>query len=220
MTIQKIQIINFGSVQFFQNSLNPHLTVIETKYLSEITTAIEMVLCNKVVSSLPNEWIKSDTEIIAEICINDMIYHVFINTDSSPLPTLNLRVTDDSGREMTTQYLSMLSRNLDPDMIESFDGHDKSILLRPDKHLSQTEETLFSYICFLSVAEFCSNIDAIQNQHYAKKPLLIKHFLEYLDEATEMGDLIHRTLALKHQIILVTLPIKKEILNKWIGDQP
>ncbi len=211
ITIKNFQVINLGSVQFYQTSPHPHLTVIETKYLSEITTAIEIVLCNKTVSSPSNKWIKCDTEITAEICLNDMVYHVLINADRSARPTLVMHATDDSGREMTTQYLSMLSRCL---AIESFDGHDKAILLRRAEYLSQTEETLFSYIHFLNVAEYCSNIDAIPG-----KPLLIKHFLEYLDEATEMEGLIHRTLALKRQILIVTLPTKKEILNRWIGEQ-
>lgn len=70
-----------------------------------------------------------------------------------------------------------------------------------DVILSQTEEKLFLYVCFLNIAEFWNNIES-------------------LDESTEIGNLIKRTLTLNRQVIITTLPIEKEILNRWIGDTP
>lgn len=86
--------------------------------------------------------------------------------------------------------------------------------------LSQTEEKLFLYICFLNIAEFWNDIESIRNLHNVTKPLLIKNFLEYLDESAEIENLIKRTLTLNRQVIIATLPIEKETLNKWIGDIP
>ena len=89
-----------------------------------------------------------------------------------------------------------------------------------DVFLSQTEEKLFLYICFLNIAEFWNDIESIRNLHNVTKPLLIKNFLEYLDESAEIENLIKRTLTLNRQVIIATLPIEKETLNKWIGDIP
>ena len=86
--------------------------------------------------------------------------------------------------------------------------------------ISQTEEKLFLYICFLNIAEFWNDIESIRNLHNVTKPLLIKNFLEYLDESAEIENLIKRTLTLNRQVIIATLPIEKETLNKWIGDIP
>ena len=78
---------------------------------------------------------------------------------------------------------------------------------------------MFFYLCFLNIAEFWSDIESIRNLHHIEKPLLIKNFLEYLDESAEIEKLIKRTIALGRQVIIVTLPIQKEILKKWIGDK-
>ncbi len=192
------------------------------------------------------------------------------------------------GQDVTYQYKTLLSHCLEQDVVESFDGYDKSIPLRlcwyrndedyeppgklasnsehiattktfrarlaryikafepesinnqknyrvavngdgsfkafslgidDDIYLSETEEKLFLYICFLNIAEFWSDIEAIRNLHNVNKPLLIKNFIEYLDESVEINNLIKRTLALNRQIIIVTLPVANEKLNEWIGER-
>ena len=73
--------------------------------------------------------------------------------------------------------------------------------------LSETEEKLFLYTCFLNIAEFWSGIEALRDLHHDKKPLLIHNFLEYLDETADICSLIDRTLRLQRQIILLTPPV-------------
>lgn len=287
MNIKDITVINFGSIRFFKTTLNPQLSVIETKYLSEICVAIEILLCNKTVSSLPDEWVRSDTEITAEICLKNTTYLVSAKADCSTPHRLVLQVQTADNENAKQQYLSLLSHCLEQDVIEQFDGRDKSIPLRlcwyrndedyqpsgclaqnsnniattntfrsrlakyikafepelinnhkayrvgvnrngkfdvyfpginADLCLSETEEKLFLYLCFLNIAEFWSDIEAIRNLHHIEKPLLIKNFLEYLDESVDIENLIRRTVMLGRQVIIITLPIQNEILNKWIGD--
>ena len=288
MTIKDITIINFGSIRFFQTSLDSRIAVIETRYSSELSAAIEVVLCNKTVSSLPVEWVRSDTSIQATVCLDNAIYHILAKSDTIAPFKLIIQATDEGGRKRTKLYHTMLSHCLEQDAIESFDGCDKSIPLRlcwyrnaedyvppgslevnsehiattktfraklikyirafepepinnrkqykvamrqdgkfkvfypgikEDVCLSMTEEKLFLYVCFLNITEFWSDIESLRNIHHIKKPLLIKDFLEHLDESVEIEHLIKRTLLLKRQVIIVALPIKKEILNKWIGEK-
>ena len=73
-----------------------------------------------------------------------------------------------------------------------------------DVCLSETEEKLFLYICFLNVAEFWADIEKIRDLHHEKKPLLIQNFLEFLDASTDISALVTRTLKLQRQIIILT----------------
>ena len=272
MNINKITVINFGSIRFFEISLNDQISVIKTKYLSELSAVFDIILCKKTVSSLPNDWLRSDTEITAVVCIDNIVYYVNAMPNSSVSSALSVYATDVNGCEMTKQYLSLISHCAEQDAIESFDGCDKTIPLRlswyhnaeeyepfgfleensnhiantktfrsslskyiktfesepinnrkqynisitqngkfeishlgsEEKNcLSKTEEKIFLYICFLNIAEFWSNIESVRNLHNADKPLLIKNFLEYLDESAEFEKLIKRSLMLKRQIILL-----------------
>ena len=288
ITIRKLTVVNFGSIRFFQTSFNAQIAVVETKYISEISAAIECVLCNKTVFSLPSEWVRSDTEISAVIQVGEDKYSVRSKVNISGLPSLNIQASDANGLHVTDRYTALLSHSLEQDAVESFDGADKTTPLRlcwyrndedyvptgalkfnsdyiattktfrsclvkyikafepelintrkkysvaverdgkfqvlyPGVNdgvcLSQTEERLFLYICFLNIAEFWADIEELRNLHHVKKPLVIKNFLEFLDETVEIEHLIQRTLKLNRQIIIVTLPIEKEKLNKWIGDK-
>ena len=84
-------------------------------------------------------------------------------------------------------------------------------------HLSQTEETLFRYICFLNVAEFWADLESLRNMHHEKKPLIIQNFLEYLDWSTDINGLIARTLKLSRQVIVLTSPLDQEVKKNWAG---
>lgn len=272
MTINKITVINFGSISFFETSLNDKISVIETKYLSEFLAVFDIILCNKFVSSLSNDWLRGDTEITAEVCIDNIVYYVNVKPDSSVPSALTLYATDVNGCEMTKQYSSLLSHCAEQDAIESFDGCDKTIPWRlfwyhnseeyelsgslgensnhiattktfrsnlvkyiksfksepvnnkkqhsvairkngqfkishpkSDKksRLSKTDEKIFLYICFLNIAKFWSDIESVRNLHKVDKPLLIKNFLEHLDETVEIEKLIKRSLMLKRQIIFI-----------------
>lgn len=84
--------------------------------------------------------------------------------------------------------------------------------------LSETEEKLFLYICFLNMAEFWEEVEKIRDMHHEKKPLLIQNFLEFLDQTTDIQGLITRTLQLGRQVILLTLPMDEKTKRKWIGE--
>ena len=130
MNINKITVINFGSIRFFEISLNDQISVIETKYISELSAVFDIILCKKSVSSLPNNWLSSDTEIAAVVCIDNIAYYVNAKFNSSVSSALSVYAKDVNGREMTKQYLSLLSHCAEQDAIESFDVCDKSIPLR------------------------------------------------------------------------------------------
>ena len=85
-------------------------------------------------------------------------------------------------------------------------------------HLSETEKRLFSYICFLNVAEFWAGFEKMRDLHHEKKPLLIQDFLEFLDEGADISGLLTRTQKLHRQIIILTSPIGGEFKKKWMGE--
>ena len=86
-----------------------------------------------------------------------------------------------------------------------------------DVRLSETEEKLFLYICFLNIAKFWTDIERIRDLHHEKKPLVIWNFLEYLDESTDISALVARTVKLHRQIIILTLPLAGELKKEWSG---
>lgn len=280
MTINKITVINFGAIRFFETSLNEQISVIETKHISELLKGFDIILCNKTVSSFPSNWVRSDTEIAAEVCIDNVVYYVNAKPNSSVSSELSVYATDVNGYIMTKQYLSLLSHCSEQDTIEYFDGCDKTLPLRlswyhnsedykpygklgensnriattktfrsnlvkyiksfksepinnkkqhnitlrkngqfeishlgSDKRscLSITDKKIFLYICFLNIVKFWSNIESVRNLHKVDKPLLVKNFLEHLDESVEIEKLIKRSLMLKRQIIFIMSCIEKEV---------
>lgn len=84
--------------------------------------------------------------------------------------------------------------------------------------LSETEEKLFRYICFLNMTEFWARFERIRDLHHKEKPLLIQNFIEYLDDTANISNLIARTQKLQRQIIILTTPLSREIKRKWIGE--
>lgn len=70
-------------------------------------------------------------------------------------------------------------------------------------HLSETERRIFRYLCFLKTAEFWCGFEKIRNMHDAKKPLVVSGFLERLDEANDVCDILERTKKLRRQVIIL-----------------
>lgn len=89
-----------------------------------------------------------------------------------------------------------------------------------DVSLSETEEKLFRYICFLNVAEFWAGFEKIRDLHHEKKPLVIQNFLEFLDASADIRALVARTHLLQRQIIILTLPLSEDMKKKWQEDDP
>lgn len=69
--------------------------------------------------------------------------------------------------------------------------------------LSESEQILFNYLCFLRTMEFWQGFEEMRNLNEIKKPLLIKNFLCRLDEAIDTSYILKRTLELKSQVIII-----------------
>lgn len=72
--------------------------------------------------------------------------------------------------------------------------------------LSEAEERIFAYLCFLKTAEFWQGFEEIRNLGAVKKPLTVRHFIERIDEGIDLADIFKRTAALERQAIILTLP--------------
>ena len=70
--------------------------------------------------------------------------------------------------------------------------------------LSESEELLFRYLCFLHTAEFWQGFEELRNLHGVKKPLIVKDFLSRLDESIDRKDLLKRTEGLRRQVIILS----------------
>ena len=71
--------------------------------------------------------------------------------------------------------------------------------------LSESEQTLFRYLCFLRTAEFWQGFEELRNIHSVKKPILTRDFLERLDESIDTQNVLERTKRLNRQIIMLTI---------------
>ena len=69
--------------------------------------------------------------------------------------------------------------------------------------LSESEQTLFRYLCFLRTAEFWQGFEELRNLHAIKKPLLVKDFFSRLDESIIIENLLQRTMELERQAIIL-----------------
>jgi hypothetical protein len=69
--------------------------------------------------------------------------------------------------------------------------------------LSESEQTLFRYLCFLRTADFWHGFEKLRNLHALKKPLLVKDFLSRLDESINIENLLKRTTELERQVIIL-----------------
>ena len=69
--------------------------------------------------------------------------------------------------------------------------------------LSESEQTLFRYLCFLRTAEFWQGFEELRNLHSVKKPILTRDFLERLDESINIENLLQRTTELERQVIIL-----------------
>ena len=135
---------------------------------------------------------------------------------------LSRRTGELSNLKAFRAYLRSFTANFQPELIR--EGKQYEIVLGNDGHygvrhkndgemsvcLSESEQILFRYLCFLRTAEFWRGFEELRNLHGVKKTLIIKDFLERLDESIDTSDIIGRTSALGRQVIILTLPIKNK----------
>ena len=115
------------------------------------------------------------------------------------------------------KYLLTFIKNFRPEQIREgkryelcLDSNGKYAVRYIDDHdmpvfLSESEQRLLRYLCFLKTAEFWNGFESLRNLNDVKKPLLVEHFLERLDESIDVQELWNRTLKLRRQLIILTL---------------
>lgn len=72
-------------------------------------------------------------------------------------------------------------------------------------YLSDTENRLFHFLCFLNLAEFWAGFEAIRDMHHIQKPLFISELLEFLPQNMDTTGVWERIACLGRQLF-VSLP--------------
>lgn len=126
------------------------------------------------------------------------------------------RLTGDlSNLKAFRAYLRYFIAHFQPELIR--EGKYYEIVMKNDgrydvrhKHyegspvcLSESEQILFRYRCFLRTAEFWRGFEEIRNLHGVNKPLIIKDFSERLDGSIDTKDIIDRTVKLGRQVVVL-----------------
>ena len=75
--------------------------------------------------------------------------------------------------------------------------------------LSEAEQRLFRYLCFLRTAEFWHAFEQQRNLCAVKKPLLLQNFSEKIDESVDLNEPIRRLCALDRQTLILCAPYEK-----------
>lgn len=70
-------------------------------------------------------------------------------------------------------------------------------------YLSESENILYHYLCFLNLSEFWYGIEQIKDIHHVHRPLLISDFAERIDGSIDITDYIIRTQKLSRQTFLM-----------------
>lgn len=69
--------------------------------------------------------------------------------------------------------------------------------------LSESENTLYHYLCFLYLAEFWSAAETMRNFNHINKPLIIADFLERIDQSVDVSEILRRTAQINRQVFLL-----------------
>ena len=141
----------------------------------------------------------------------------YLDEDRYYSPNELSRCTDQlSETKVFRSYLKIFVKNFKPETIR--DGKRYELYLRKDGRyavrytgendipvfLSESEQTLFRYLCFLRTVEFWQGFEELRNLHSVRKPILIGDFLERIDEAIETKYLLERACRLNRQIIILS----------------
>lgn len=68
--------------------------------------------------------------------------------------------------------------------------------------LSESENVLYHYLSFISVADFWSKAEKIRNLNRVNKPLIVSNFLERLDDSIDLSEIVRRTNEIDRQVIM------------------
>ena len=70
--------------------------------------------------------------------------------------------------------------------------------------LSESENVIYNYLSFISIADFWDRADRIRNMHSIRKPLVVSSFLEHIDNCKDISHILKRTARLDRQTIILT----------------
>ena len=137
----------------------------------------------------------------------------FFDGDTEGRRELSERSGGYSDIKAFRHYLWHFKKDFTPELLRV--GKPYSIILRDDGvydvegdgvevFLSESEQRMFRYICFLRTAEFWHGFENLRNMHSTKRPLVITNFLERLDESIEIQPLLDRAAGTGRQVILLT----------------
>ncbi len=121
----------------------------------------------------------------------------------------------ETGTKAFRKYLLNYIKDFSADILNSRKGYEMGmkvngefVALYPDEcgriYLSETEERIFRFLCFLNVAEFWEGYGKLRDLHYENKPLLIRNFVEYLDGSMDIKELLARAERQGRQMFLLT----------------
>ena len=79
--------------------------------------------------------------------------------------------------------------------------------------LSQSENVLYHYYSFISIADFWLRAEKIRNFNRVNKPLIVSNFLELLDDSINLGEIVRRTNKIDRQVIILS---EKQVDNKTL----
>ena len=68
--------------------------------------------------------------------------------------------------------------------------------------LSESENVLYHYFSFISIADFWDRAERIRNMHQVKMPLVVATLLDHLDESINLNYLFDKTNCIDRQIII------------------
>lgn len=69
--------------------------------------------------------------------------------------------------------------------------------------LSETEQIIFNFLCFIEINKFWQYVSGVRDFNYKEKPLIIINFSEYLDEAFDYVDFLQKQ-NLNRKIIIIS----------------
>lgn len=117
--------------------------------------------------------------------------------------------TTRSFRGFVTDYIKnfkpiRLRENKDLYLKLSKDGEFKVGYLDSEEDiiLSESENMLYHYLSFISIADFWERAERVRNLNFVIKPLLVLNFSKFLDESIVIDDIIRISHKLERQVIL------------------
>ena len=115
MIIKRITVKNFGSVEFYDTVLTSKLNILDTLFTSEISTAIELVLCSKALQEHHVIGVQDDTLITAEVLVAENSYYIELKPTDEGL--LKLTALDDKEKDVTELSNLIIKLSKDKDML-------------------------------------------------------------------------------------------------------